>query len=262
MAKDLTPLLINWPAEPGSIRARKFTASDGKVFIQMRIDLGVLQMALDGRPDGQRPLGAESMLDFVRARTEHSGRCSLTESRQKELTREMLQYYRRRISLMALAKQAQKEDDLDEADACYRRAIRDADHNLAILDLLVSQGADLDLVDEHEQYRPFIIMHQASCRAERALLVQDPDEAIEQLKSGIIAIQGCDDDCGHARGERGHDLRPFVDELRRFERQIRRRYRRRRTLREQLYDAIASENFEQAAKIRDVLAARGSAREA
>ena len=41
---------------------------DGREKLQMRIDLGLLQMELDGRPDGQRPAGAESLLDHLEAR--------------------------------------------------------------------------------------------------------------------------------------------------------------------------------------------------
>ena len=39
----------------------------------MRIDLGLLQMELDGRPDGQRPHGFESLLDYYEARRKKAG---------------------------------------------------------------------------------------------------------------------------------------------------------------------------------------------
>lgn len=256
MNKDLSAILAGWPSEAGAIVARTFVAADGTAFIQLRVDLGVLQMAVDGRPDGERPRGYETMLAAVIDKPVGS-LIEPTEEEQTELTREMLQFYRRRISLMALAKQAQQEGDTDRADAYYMRAIRDADHNLAILDLLRGRGVDIDM-NEHEQYRPFILMHRAACRAERSLLEHDPDEAIEQLKSGIasildceVAIEGVDEDSGLEL-----DLSPFVRELKRFERHIRRKYRRKRTLREQLADAVAREDYEAAARLRDALAAR------
>jgi hypothetical protein len=31
--------------------------------IQVRLELGILQMALEGRPDGRRPHGSPSLLD-------------------------------------------------------------------------------------------------------------------------------------------------------------------------------------------------------
>jgi hypothetical protein len=258
MNKDLNAILSGWPAEPGAVVARTFVAPDGSAFIQLRVDLGLLQMALDGRPDGERPEGFETSLECVRdALLRQPADAPLGEEQQQELTREMLQFYRRRVSLMALAKQAQQDGDTDRADAFYRRAIRDADHNLAILDLLGDRGVQVD-ISEHEQYRPFIIMHRAACRAERLLLEQDPDEAIEQLKAGMAAIR----DCATERVEIDEeseavlDLTPFVRELKRFEKHIRRKYRRRRTLREQLAAAVAAEDFEQAARLRDALAAR------
>jgi tetratricopeptide (TPR) repeat protein len=252
MSRDLQHILQDWPDGAEVPVARKFTAADGQVFVQLRIDLGVLQMAIDGRPDGECPQGYPTYLDLIRERMATHPEAGVAEEHFRELGREMLQFYRRRITLMALARQARLNDDIDEADACYRRAIRDADHNLAVLDLLHEFGARIEFGDEHEQYRAYILMQRATCRAERALLVQDPDAAIEHLKSGITAIQACAED----EYEDGEELSPFIIELRRFERQVRRRYRRRRTLREQLQDAIATENFEQAARLRDALAER------
>ncbi len=253
MSKDLNVILQGWPSEPGVLRARKFVAEDGQHFIQLRVDLGVLQMAVDGRPDGERPDGYETMLEAVREQIQQSG-TPIDDDQQVALGREMLQFYRRRISLMALAKQAHKADDIDQADSCYRRAIRDANHNLQILDLFRERGATPG-IEEHEQYRPFILMHLATCRAERALLLHDPDRAIEHLKAGIAAIRACQEEF-REDADVGIDVSPFVKELSRFERRIRQRYRRKRTLNEQLADAIAAENFEQAARIRDALAAR------
>ena len=53
--------------------------------------------------------------------------------------------------------------------------------------------------------------------------------------------------------EKQLDVSEFVVELRQMERRIRRKYHRRRTLREQLEDAIKIEDYEQAARIRDQL---------
>lgn len=259
MSKDLTSIMADWPADSGGIRSRKITV-EGQSFIQLRIDLGVLQMAMDGRPDGDRPYGFETALAWLEKQSKQQGDAfELTDDQQVELTREMLQFYRRRISLMALAKQAQTDDNLEEADDLYRRAIRDAEHNIAILDLMAA--ADAEVLEEHEQYRPFILMHRATCRAERALLIHDPDQAIEDLKHGIFEIDQCSEDIDDP-DEEDSVMTPehFIAELRRFERHIRKLYRRQRTLPEQLQDAISAERFEQAARIRDALADRSRAR--
>jgi hypothetical protein len=254
-SKDLNHFLANWPEDEGSVRARKLMVC-GEEFIQLRVELGLLQMHADGRPDGERPDGFDSVLEQVKERVERTGRREIPEEQRNALLREMLQYYRRRISLMALAKAAQARDDMDEADVCYRRAIRDADHSLGILGILRDDLGEFEF-DEQEHDRPFTLMHLAICQAERSLLVHDPDEAIEHLKAGVAAIRTCVHEAEHKTDEdEPPDVEPFVHELRRFERHIRRRYGRRRTLREQLHDAVAAENFEQAARLRDALAQR------
>ncbi|TVQ63239.1 MAG: hypothetical protein EA378_02845 [Phycisphaerales bacterium] len=64
MNRDLTELLREWPFEPGRINVRVIRGSDGEPLIQVRLDLGLLQMRTEGRPDGQRPHGFDSLLDY------------------------------------------------------------------------------------------------------------------------------------------------------------------------------------------------------
>src|SRR5450755_2250645 len=63
-SKDITPVLKSWEYEAGTINVRKVTGLDGNPKLQMRLDLGLLQMEMTGRPDGDRPHGRESLLDF------------------------------------------------------------------------------------------------------------------------------------------------------------------------------------------------------
>jgi hypothetical protein len=70
MNADLTPLLDGWPYEPGRINVRLIELPDGGQRVQVRLDLGLLQMHLDGRPDGKTPEGYESLLDLVEDRLE------------------------------------------------------------------------------------------------------------------------------------------------------------------------------------------------
>ena len=55
MSLDLNSLLKDWPHETGAIKVRKIIGLDGLEKLQLRIDLGILQMELSGRTDGQRP---------------------------------------------------------------------------------------------------------------------------------------------------------------------------------------------------------------
>ena len=62
--RDISDTLCGWPYVPGEVTARTIQGRDGLEKVQLRVDLGLLQMNVDGRPDGMRPHGAESLLDF------------------------------------------------------------------------------------------------------------------------------------------------------------------------------------------------------
>ncbi|MEK9862474.1 MAG: excinuclease ABC subunit B, partial [Verrucomicrobiota bacterium] len=61
---DISHVLDGWPYEPGKAMVRKVKGDDGRELIQMRIDLGILQMYTSGRPDGLRPKDSDSLLDY------------------------------------------------------------------------------------------------------------------------------------------------------------------------------------------------------
>ena len=65
---DISHLLEQWDYQPGQVVVRKFTGKDGQEKIQLRIDLGLLQMNAQGRPDGKRPFGHPTLFDFFLAR--------------------------------------------------------------------------------------------------------------------------------------------------------------------------------------------------
>src|SRR5205814_6067233 len=67
---DISHLLEQWDYEPGEVAVRKFKGKDGSEKIQLRVDLGLLQMNATGRPDGKRPFGHESLLEHYKARLE------------------------------------------------------------------------------------------------------------------------------------------------------------------------------------------------
>src|ERR1700689_1967152 len=106
MSLDLNDLLRDWPHEPGQIKVRRILGSDGKEKIQLRIDLGVIQMETTGRPDGERPHGCESLLSHhltlaQEKETAHE-KYILSPEEVGELQQEGIQYYHRYISLFQL----------------------------------------------------------------------------------------------------------------------------------------------------------------
>ena len=65
---DISPLLEEWEYQSGQIGVRQFKGKDGVQKIQLRVDLGVLQMNAHGRPDGKTPYGYESLLEYFESR--------------------------------------------------------------------------------------------------------------------------------------------------------------------------------------------------
>src|SRR5437667_10916272 len=61
---DISHLLEQWDYQPGQVVVRKFIGKDGTEKIQLRVDLGILQMNAQGRPDGKRPSGFASLFEF------------------------------------------------------------------------------------------------------------------------------------------------------------------------------------------------------
>ena len=74
MNLDLTEILAQWPFEPGKINVRLIEGDDGEHKIQVRLDLGLLQMELDGRPDGHRPHDHDSLLEHYEALLDQAAR--------------------------------------------------------------------------------------------------------------------------------------------------------------------------------------------
>ena len=52
--QHIDEILRDWPYEPDSVSVRLTEGDDGRDVIQMRIEMGVLQLETSGRPDGQR----------------------------------------------------------------------------------------------------------------------------------------------------------------------------------------------------------------
>ena len=66
MNQDIDAALRGWDYKPGVVQARLVQAGDGRQVIQMRVDLGLLQIEPEGRPDGARPHGCATYFDHLR----------------------------------------------------------------------------------------------------------------------------------------------------------------------------------------------------
>jgi hypothetical protein len=103
MSFDLSDLLRDWPYEPGQLQVRKVVGTDGREKLQLRLDMGVLQMEMQGRPDGREPHGAATELEHHMERARAAGEdFELTVDEIGELQAEGVQYYHRYLALFQL----------------------------------------------------------------------------------------------------------------------------------------------------------------
>jgi tetratricopeptide (TPR) repeat protein len=245
--KDITPVLKGWDYEPGTISVRKVAGQDGHPKLQMRIDLGVLQMELTGRPDGRRPHGCESLLDYFetllgdhRRRNGTELGFHLNQAQCQSLREEAFQYYQRYLSLFVL------ED--------FEGVVRDTERNLRMLDICGQFAEEEQDRLVLEQYRPYIVMMHARAQASIAYNNSNYAEALNIVEQGLSEIREFFVRFHHAEGYgRSNEVRV----LKRFAREIRRKLPvdPLAKLRRRLDRAVKDERYEEAAKLRDKIAA-------
>ncbi len=242
---DLTELLRSWPIEPGRINVRLITGKDGARKIQVRVELGILQMDLDGRPDGLVQGEHPTQLDLHRDRLEqyeqHAGLpvgFVLSVEQCRALRQEAVQFYHRYVALFAIGE--------------FELVVRDTQHNLEILDLCRDYSAEPNDRILLEQFRPQIITMRARALAEQAIAAKQPRHALAALDQALDQLRDIFNEHGNAdayeksneaallRGMRDA-LVPKLPASQRVE------------LEERMQAAIDAENFELAAILRDEL---------
>lgn len=244
MIRDLRLILEGWEYEPDKISVRKIIGRDGKEKIQTRVDLGVLQFEATGRPDGARPHGCESMLEFqerrlaewVRQHGNDEG-FSLTPEQCRELRYEAHLYYQRYLSLFVLEE--------------FEAVARDTARNLRMIDLCQRYAREESDRELPETQRAYVMMMNARARAYRALQTAAFDTAMNVIDAAIEGIEnlvaGEEDSELDNRTELRvlHELRTEI--LRQMPPDAAPR------LRWELDEAIAAEDYIRAARLRDRL---------
>ena len=239
---SLDELLANWPYEFGEVVARLETGDDKREVLQLRIDMGVLQMETTGRPDGQSPGGHPTYYDQLFALlTEEGEEFELDETRCIEIDREFMQFYHRRIAWLALAD--------------FSRAIADAEHTLALMDFSSLHAPSVEWADMHEQYRPFVLFHRAQAAALAALEDLKPEQAVKELDEGakqLYAAYQALEECFEVDEEEQED--EYMNRLYEMKASIENQYEIEPPLAKQLAEAVAGEQYELAAELRDRIA--------
>jgi hypothetical protein len=246
MSFDITQLLEQWDYHPGQVSVRKFKGKDGLEKIQLRVDLGLLQMNAEGRPDGKRPFGQETLLDhyklaFEKHRKAHEGSdegFAITAEDCARLQQECIQFHHRYICLFQI-------DD-------FEGVLRDTGRNLKAFEFVKRHAPGEDVSWSVQQFFPQLLLLRTRANGALALKEGRFDETIETIDTTLEQLRSFYHD--HSR----HDLMEQSGEIRSLEawREEIRAHRprsEREKLQTALDEAVRREDYEQAAKVRDAL---------
>ena len=245
---DLHATLRDWPYEAEKISVRKILSADDSIRVQMRVELGVIQMESEGRPDGARPHGSSTLLEYHKKRLarfeEKNGTTlgfGLTPDECDALRTEASLFYRRYIAFFVLEE--------------YASVLDDTSHSLAVFDFCGDYAFEQDDRDALEEFRPYVRMMQARALAYRSMEEGEPASALAHVNRGILDIRTFFEDAGRLDAYEGCEeariLKSLAGELN-GQLPSDSLISTRRALRE----AIEAEKFEEAARLRDDLQKR------
>jgi len=246
LSMDITPILAGWEHDPDELQVRIVAGADGRDKIQMRIDLGLIQMELDGRPDGRRPGEHESLLYELEAQARAASASSSTSGKAfsldtdacAALMREGVQFYHRYLAAFHLQR--------------YDLVIRDTERNLRLFAFVVRNATRQRDKLQFDQYRPYVTMMNTRAHSAQSLARGDFSTALASIDKGIERIREFLDEYGQAEHEADCFELGFLLRLRK-EVEEERPIGPIERLEQQLELAIALEEFEEAARIRDQL---------
>jgi hypothetical protein len=243
---DISHLLEQWDYQPGQVVVRKFVGKDGLEKIQLRVDLGLLQMNAQGRPDGKRPFGHPTLFDFHLAKLEqyrakHDGSDEefvLSGEDCAKLQLEAFQYHHRYVCLLQL------ED--------YAGVVRDTTRNLNVFDFVEEYAESDEMAWSLQQFRAQVLMLQTRGAAAQFLENEEYATALKEIQAGIERIRQFYEE--HSRHELATQC-PEITGLQHWFEEVERKrpLTEREQLERDLTDAVKREDYERAARVRDAL---------
>mgnify|MGYP001052191007 CR=1 FL=1 len=190
MNRDISDILEDWPYDRTRPNIRLIQGTHGDPLLQVRLDLGVLQMHVDGRPDGQTPHNYRSLLEHFESIAddadmmagEGGGDFELSPDDCKLLREEAAQYYHRYVALLVL-------NDFDGV-------IRDTGRNLRLIDFLSKYSRDEQDGRSMLHYRPFILTVRTRALAGQMIRANETKAAVAMIDEGLDALQEAFADAG------------------------------------------------------------------
>lgn len=246
MMEDIGPLLKHWPYSQDNT-IRKIIDEDGTEKIQVRVDQGafqgILQMELDGRPDGHKPHRSLFVLDhfqnkrdqYIETNGKEEG-FELKESHCRELFDESHQIYERYVFLLQI------QD--------YDRVIQDTERNMDLFRFVNKYAKTEKDRLNLEKWWPYVLRINAIARVMITTQNQDYESGIAIIRDvleEIETLEKVDAEEFHMEKERSvQALNELMEEL-----EQKRPLTEAERLKKELLNAIESEDFERAAELRD-----------
>jgi hypothetical protein len=250
MSHDISHILREWSFKQDDMVVRLIEADDGRQVLQMRVDLGLLQMEIDRRPDGLRPNDCDSWFDFYQDQKRKHDEMNpegpeylLGAEDCARLWHEGVQYYHRYLAFWHL--------DM------YEPCARDTGRNLELFQFVRDHAADNRHKLQFDQWRPYVLMMHTRARAMPVLKEEQFAAGLKIIESGIDAIRVFLDDYGQL--DRAEECVELAS-LEQWREEVIERDRKAAEsqpdsalgdLRRRLDEAVAAEQFEEAARLRD-----------
>ena len=250
MDDDISKVLENWDYRLGRVDARRVKGEGGVEKLQLRIDLGLLQMNAQFRPDGKRPFGHPTLLDHFlirleRHREKHGGEdddFSINPDECAKLQQEAIQYHHRSICNFEL------ED--------YEAVERDTEHILELLDFVQDYAVEDEIGQSFQQFRPQTIMMQIRAVGTELIAENNYDDAIKEITGAIEELNQFYNEMGREElvdsSMEVHSLREWLKDVEK-EAADKKPMTEGEKLQHKLDKAIEQEDYEAAAKLRDQL---------
>lgn len=180
MSDDISKILRNWSFDPEDVTVRLVDGDDGRAKVQIRVDLGLLQMEMHGRPDGDRPENCDSWLDYYeledrQRREAGDDDWTLQAADCGRLLREGIQYYHRYVAFWHLK--------------LYDLCARDTERNLRLFAFVRKRGRTLRDKMQFDQWRPYVTMMHTRAVAFPLVEAEKFDKAITEIDQGISRIR-------------------------------------------------------------------------
>ncbi len=246
MNLDITHLLDSWDYQPGQIVVRKIKGKDGREKLQLRVDLGILQMNASGRPDGKLPFGHETLFDhflsrwtkYTEAHESDPSGFKLSSEDCGKLQQEAIQYHHRYICLFQLKD--------------YDAVIRDTERNLTVFDFINQFAEAPEVAAGIGQLRPQLLMMRARAKGSKESEAALHSQAIETIEKTMEDIRTYfreqnRPELAEQSGEI-HSLEQWCQEIRST-----RPLSQLEKLEKALNEAVRREDYEKAAEVRDAL---------